>query len=388
MPGEKMNGKNAPLQIYGKNGEFEIYKNMIMVKIEASVSKGWLHKHGGFNFSEQYYIDPVYRWEQDKKINQYVREKFPRYAIYNMEANLVQAKHVTEKQVLVGAIQPNMILASLLGARFSFFEDKDADVLGKPLENLSDPKELASPDSILSHPLIRDLERQMQEIRKSRPDLQVIPPFFWDNSGRATIHGIITTSLKLTGDNIMVMMMSDPDLTHAIHQWIVDAYVILIKHFASIGNLPITSVHVGECAGTMVSPELFEEFIVPYISQLGNKLGAVRLHSCGISDHLIPGMAHVSNLKIIDTGSGTSIGRIRDIMGPDFEINIAPPMELFLEGVPQAEIIHWLDTSLSENKRGPIQIAYHMEPDYDIRNCLVIHDELEKRGLITNQRLY
>ena len=107
----------------------------------------------------------------------------------------------------------------------------------------------------------------MQVIRETRPDLRVIPPFFWDESGRATIHGIITTSLKLTGDNIMVMMMSDPDLTHAIHQWIADAYVILIKHFAALGNLALTSVHVGECSGTMISPELFEEFIVPYISQ-------------------------------------------------------------------------------------------------------------------------
>jgi hypothetical protein len=359
-----------------------------MVNIEASVSKGWLHKHGGFSFTEEYYIDPVYRWGQDRKINLYIKEKFPRFAIYNMEANLVQAKYVKENHVLVGAIQPNMILASLLGAKFSFFEDKDADVMGKPLEFISDSKELPSPATILSHPLIKDLEKQMQQIRKTRPDLKVIPPFFWDESGRATIHGIITTSLKLTGDNIMVLMMSDPELTHAIHQWIVDAYVILINHFASLGGLTIFSVHVGECAGTMISPELYEEFIVPYISQLGSRLGGVRLHSCGISDHLIIAMSHVTNLRIIDTGSGTSVGRIREIMGRDFEIHIAPPMELFLLGVPQKEILDWLDHTLSENQGGPLQIAYHVEPDYDIRNCLIIHEELEKKGLIINKRLY
>jgi hypothetical protein len=359
-----------------------------MIKVEASVSKGWLHKHGGFNFNEQYYIDPIYRWEQDKKINQYVSREFPRLAIYNMEANLVQARYVRANHVLVGAIQPNMILASLLGARFSFFEDKDADVMGRPLENILNSKELPAPDSILSHPLIRDLEKQMQIIRETRPDLRVIPPFFWDESGRATIHGIITTSLKLTGDNIMLMMMSDAELTHAIHQWIVDAFVILIKHFAGLGNLAISSVHVGECAGTMISPELYEDFIVPYVSQLGNRLGSVRLHSCGISDHLINPISHIKNLKIIDTGSGTSIGRIREIMGQDFEINIAPPMELLMQGVPLKEIVDWLDKTLSENQGGPLQIAYHVEPDYDIRNCLVIHKELESRGLITNERLY
>jgi hypothetical protein len=359
-----------------------------MIKIEASVSKGWLHKYGGFNFTDQYYLDPIYRWEQDNKINKFVREKFPRFAIYNMEANLVQAKYVRDNQVLVGAIQPNMILATLLGAKFSFFEDKDADVLGRPLEFISSSNELPSPDSILDHSLIKDLENQMKVIRETHPELKVIPPFFWDESGRATIHGIVTTSLKLTGDNIMIIMMSDPDLAYAIHQWIVDSYVILIRHFARLGNLPVSSVHVGECAGTMISSELYEDFIIPYISQLGNQLGAVRLHSCGISDHLFNAISHIKNLKIIDTGSGSSIGMIRELMGRDFEINIAPPMELLMEGVPQAEIIGWLDKTLLENQGGPIQIAYHMETDYDIRNCLVIHEELEKRGLITNKRLY
>jgi hypothetical protein len=359
-----------------------------MITIEASVSKGWLHKHGGFVFDNRYYLDPIYRWEQDSTIHKFVSEKFPRYAIYNMEANLLQAKHVRENQVLVGAIQPNMILATILGAKFSFYENKDADVSGKPLEFITNKEELPSASTILEHSLVKYLEEQVKLICDTRPDLKVIPPFFWDESGRATIHGIITTSLKLTGDNIMTIMMSDPELAHAIHQWIVDTYVILIHHFATLGKLPVTSVHVGECAGTMISSELYEEFIVPYISQLGSKLGAVRVHSCGISDHLIDVISHIKNLKIIDTGSGTSIGKIRELMGLDFDINIAPPMELLMDGVPRTEILGWLDKILAENQGGPIQIAYHIEPDYEISNCLIMHEELEKRGLITNKRLY
>ena len=138
----------------------------------------------------------------------------------------------------------------------------------------------------------------------------------------------------------------------------------------------------------MISSELYEDFVVPYISQFGDKLGPVRLHSCGISDHLIDAISHIRNLKIIDTGSGTSVGKIRQLMGPDFIIHIAPPMELMMEGVPQSEILGWLDRTLAENEGGPLQIAYHIEPDYEIRNCLAMHEELEKRGLIANKRLY
>jgi len=180
----------------------------------------------------------------------------------------------------------------------------------------------------------------------------------------------------------------DPDLAHAIHKWIVDAYVILVHHFAAAGKLPVTSVHVGECAGTMISAELYDDFVVPYISQLGDNLGPVRLHSCGISDHLINAISHIRNLRIIDTGSGTSIAKIRKLMGQDFVIHIAPPMEMMMGGVPRSEIMRWLDSTLTENLGGPLQIAYHIEPDYEIANCLAMHEELEKRGLITNSRLY
>jgi hypothetical protein len=359
-----------------------------MIKIQASVSKGWLNKHGGFIFPSQYYLDPIFRLEQDKKINQFIREQFPDLSIYNMEDNLVQAEYVKDNQVLVGAIQPNMILAALLGARFTFFEDKDADVHGKPLEDISGIQDLPSLELILKSSLVRDLENQIEVIRRNHPELRVIPPFFWDESGRATIHGIITTSLKLTGDNIMVIMMTNHDLAHAIHQWIVDAYVILIRHFADIGNLEVSSVHVGECSGTMISSQLYEDYVVPYISQLGDKLGAIRLHSCGNSDHLITPVSHIRNLKIIDTGSETSIRKIRNRMGKWFEINVFPPFNILLEGVPSSEAVRWLDNTLSENQDGPLKIAYHLEADYDISNVLVLHRELERRGLIIPGRLY
>jgi len=359
-----------------------------MISIEASVSKGWLHQSAGFLFDNKYYFDPVYRLEQDSLIHEFVKEKFPYYPIYNMEANLMQAKHMRKNHVLVGAIQPNMILAAILGAEFSFFEDKDSDVTGKPLEMLSKKEDLPEIAGILNHPLVQDLDNQIKQIVETRPNLRVIPPFFWDESGRATIHGIITTSLKLTGDNIMITMLTDPELAHAIHRWIADAYIVLVKHFSASANLPVTSVHVGECSGPMISAELFDEFIVPYVNQLSKELGSIRLHTCGFSDHVIEPISHIENLGIIDIGSDTSLRLIRSLKGRDFTIHVAPPMEHMMKGVPRSRILDWLNKTLEDNDNGPMQIAYHLEPDYEIDNCLAIHDELEKKGLVFNKRLF
>ena len=355
---------------------------MTNISFQGSVSKGWLHQNGGFRFDEKYYTDPLYRRQQDSEINDFVRSVFHDYPVYNMEANLLQAAFVEENQVLVGGIQPNLILAIILGADFIAYPDKDADVSGHPLMYISSAEALPGKSQILGHPFIKNLDNQITELQKNHPGYVVIPPFFWDTSGRATIHGIITTSFKLIGDRAMMMTMIEPDLLHAVHQWVADTYMLLINHYSALGDIPVTSVHVGECSGAMISGEQYREFIVPYVSELGAAFGGIRLHSCGHSDHLLEAINSIENLKIIDTGSGTSVAKIRAIAGEEMEINLEPPVKLMLSGVPRSGMLTWLDKVLEENRGGPLKIAFHLEADYSMENCLMIYDELVSRKLI------
>lgn len=299
-----------------------------------------------------------------------------------MEANLMQAAFVNEKQLLVGGIQPNLILAIALGSDFISYPDKDADVSGNPLKNISLPGDLPPIEKILDHPFIQELDEQIVHLQRDYPELEIIPPFFWDCSGRATIHGIITTSLKLIGENAMILFMLDPELLHVVHQWITDVYMGLIDHFARLTDFPITSIHVGECSGTMISGEQYGEFVTPYVSQLGKKFGKVRLHSCGRSEHLLDAISLIEGLSVIDTGSNTSIARIREKMGTDFEINVEPPLQFILKNAPEKDLYAWLQQALIENKGGPLKLAMHIEPDYSEERCLMVYDELVRKKLI------
>jgi len=354
-----------------------------MIAFQASVSKGWLHDKGSFVFDKKYYKNPIYRQLQDRKMNGFVSREFPDYPLYNMEANLMQAGHTNDNQVLVGGIQPNLILAIVLGSEFVVYPDKDSDVSGNPMKDIASGKNLPGMEQILDHPFIQELDAQILQLKSAHPELEIIPPFFWDSSGRATIHGIITTSFKLVGDDAMIMMIMDPDLLHLIHQWITDVYILLINHFAELADMPITSVHVGECSGTMISNEQYAEFITPYVSQLGKAFGNIRLHSCGSTDHILDAISQIENLAVIDTGSNTSVAKIREMKGPGFEINLEPPVQLMLKDSPKSEILGWLDQVLDENKGGPLKFAFHLESGYAIENCLAIYDELKERNLIS-----
>ena len=143
-------------------------------------------------------------------------------------------------------------------------------------------KRLAFPGiEVLELSFLKELKNQYENARDNYPDCTIIPPFFWDTSGRATIHGIVTTSMKFIGSDIFSKMMMEPELVKGIHKWITDVYIAVIRHFSKLGDLPVTSVHVGECSGTMLDEYTYREFVTPYISQLGKEFGAIRLHSCG-----------------------------------------------------------------------------------------------------------
>jgi len=357
-----------------------------MISIQTSVSKGWLHNEGGFSFDERYYLDPLNRWRQDRAIDSFLAERFPDHAFYNMESNLVQLEYYQPDQVLVGGIQPNLIVAVCLGAEPAYYPDKDSDILELPLRNLDSVDDLPLPETLLQHPFVKQFDEQIAALRQERPDLTVIPPFFWDSSGRATIHGFITTSQKFYGENIFIDIYQNPEFVQAFHGWITDAYITFIRHYSELGNLPVTSVHIGECSGTMIGDKHYEEFIVPFVNKIGETLGSIRLHSCGLSDHLLDPISKIENLEVLDTGSNTSLAAIREHFGHKLQIDLAPPVEILLESANKAEVTVWLDNVLAENGGGPLTIGYHLEPGYSLENCLAIHDELHQMGLIKKGR--
>jgi hypothetical protein len=358
-----------------------------MISVQASVSKGWLSKKGGFEFNAKYYLDPIYRMDVDMQCHKFIKARFPSYPIYNMEDNLVQAEFVVPDMILVGAIQPNMIIAAALGAEFVFDNTKDSDVKGLPLKDLKSADELPAPESLLKLSFIKDLENQYLTAKQNYPNKRVIPSFFWDTSGRATIHGIITTSMKFIGEEIFIKMMAEPDLVHSIHKWIADVYVTVVRHFAKLGDIKITSIHVGECSGTLLDKHLYREFVTPYISLLGKEFGSVRLHSCGNADNVMPAICEVENLSIIDTGSDTSIAAIRKNKGKEFEINVAPPVEILLSK-DEVGIVNWLNKTIEDNAGGNLKIVYHMEADYNEESCIYISEFLSENGLAAKDRLY
>ncbi|MEJ2701946.1 MAG: uroporphyrinogen decarboxylase family protein [Sedimentisphaerales bacterium] len=349
-----------------------------MIAISGTLSKGWMAKALGIRFDREYYFDPKRRYAIDCQCNEYATEQFPGMRLFYSESNLGQIDYWDKSQIQIGGIQPNMILGMLLGADFVPQDTCDADVspgclIGK---NLSD---LPAPESLLDHELIKLFDEQSRTVQNdSQGQLRAIPPFFWDASGRATIHGLITTAQKLLGEDIFMDMIAQPQRCLDIIGWIGEAFTVLCRHFSQIADLPITGVHVGECSACMVSPELIEQFVVPATSKIGEQLGPIRLHSCGPSTNHLRAFSRIENLHSLDLGGDTSIKEAREIFGKEMPLSVSPlPKDMSAEN-PDS-ILQWAKRIIEENDGGDLEFLYHLEADYNIDTIRALTDLIEGR---------
>jgi len=334
-----------------------------MIGMAGTLSKAWMYQAFGVTFDRDYYFDPARRHAVDCLCNDYAAETFPGMNLFYSESNLGRRQYWDKAQVQIGGIQPNMILGMLLGAEFLPADDRDADIAPGCLAGVS-PDDLPAPETLLHHDLVRLFDDQIARIR-NEGRLRPIPPFFWDASGRATIHGVLTTAQKFYGESVFLDLMTEPRTCMRILAWIADAYIVLCRHFSQETDLPITDVHIGECSACMVSPALMGEFVVPVTSRIAEALGPVRFHSCGSSTHLLEAVAGIDHLQSMDFGGETSIRKARELFGWEMWISIAPlPRDMSAES--PGPILDWAGRIIEENAGGNLAFVYHLEPAYNV----------------------
>lgn len=342
-----------------------------MITIAGSLSKGWLAKKLNVAFDRDYYFKLDRRHEIDLQCNEYARSDLADLNIFYTESNLGQFEYFSDNQILVGGIQPNMILGMLIGAEFIPNDSMDADISATPLKDI-DTEQLPNPQNLLDRELVKQFDEQIEQVRSGKK-LRAIPPFFWDASGRATLHGILTTAQKFLGEDVFINLMTEPRRVVEVMDWITESFIVLVKHFSHVGDIPVTSVHIGECSGCMVSQEMFEQYVVPNASRIAEALGSLRFHSCGASTHLLESMKKISNLASLDLGGDTSVAKVREIFGKDFPVEIAP-MPADFSADSSEPILNWARQVIEENDGGPQRIIYHLEPDYKLENVRALSD--------------
>ena len=136
-----------------------------MVRIAGSVSKGWLAKELGVAFDRSYYFDPSRRHAIDRQCHDYVQQKLGDLGLFHTESNLGRREYHASNQVLVGGIQPNMIVGMLVGA--SSGRPTTRMRTSPEMPRRGRPGPIARPADAFGPALVEQFDEQIRALRRT-----------------------------------------------------------------------------------------------------------------------------------------------------------------------------------------------------------------------------
>jgi MtaA/CmuA family methyltransferase len=154
------------------------------------------------------------------------------------------------------------------------------------------------------------------------------------------IEGPMAESADLRGINtIMMDFFTDPAFVRDMFEFSVEMGLRFGKAQVDAG---VDIIGLGDAAASLIGPELYREFVLPYekrlidgLHEMGTK---VRLHICGNTSQMLDDIGTLG-ADFVDLDSQAPIAQARAAMGPDqvFTGNI-DPVAVLRNGTP--ELIH------------------------------------------------
>ncbi len=273
------------------------------------------HRFFGMDYGEAFHCDPMYRASELERLQ---RELFERYHRYTA---VVPATGFRENRTLppVG-IQPLDFLNAALGGRMVYTAEESVWTPDRPLEHvetLADVRALPELDWP-NVPIFRDYCEQYETLQRHFPGFR--PGGFQNiefqrGPDRATlvIHSPYTTVFRLLGERIFEFMMLEEEIAEALFDYVWRQYWTMFEAACHRFQWIPDGIHLGDCAATMLSPDLFARFSVPRYRALAEQSRRIRLHSCGPSAHLIELFAQIPYMDAMQIGMGSNYRRLREL---------------------------------------------------------------------------
>lgn len=132
--------------------------------------------------------------------------------------------------------------------------------------------------------------------------------------GLTDMNSPLSTAAQICGyENLFIWMYDEPDAVHELMEKVCEAFgqwVMVQKEHAgdairSSNGLqgvwsPDIGIWVSDDDLVSLSPDLYEEFVVPHYSRLFGRFGGASLHYCGKADHQLDPISKIDHVKAIN----------------------------------------------------------------------------------------
>ncbi|OHB71245.1 MAG: hypothetical protein A2V70_15180 [Planctomycetes bacterium RBG_13_63_9] len=190
------------------------------------------------------------------------------------------------------------------------------------------------------------------------------------------IEGPCAEAADLRGINtLMLDFFDDPPFVRDLFDFILEMEMRFAKAQIDAG---IDVMGLGDAAASLVGPQIYEQFVLPYERKMVDALHAmgakVRLHICGNIGRILPGIASLG-CDLVDVDYMVPLSRAREEMGPSQVLagNIDPVATL-RNGTPESVTAAISECHRQAGPRYVVAAGCEVPRDTPEENLLALRD--------------
>jgi len=275
------------------------------MRAEPGFNPSWFHKYCGIDFSERWHSDVEYRLESYNKMADEVRKRFPGKNIGGINDD--------EPADLITGLYGCAVVPALFQGSITYFPDKWPQ---PNAEHLTDTQadNLKVPD-FDNNPLWNDIFSQIDKIQKLTGKAR----------GFLNWQGVINIAFRLRGQQIFIDLFDNPARANHMFEVISDTLIEGIKRLLARQKQANTNYRfatISNCVVNMISPQQYEQFLLPYDLKIREQFEVFGIHNCAwIVDPYMDAYTNVPDLGYLDMGITSDLKRAKKLF-PDTRRNI------------------------------------------------------------------
>ncbi len=281
----------------------------------------WWHKAMGIIFDWDFFFDSRLRIECEQEMTRYLYERFGDVGLGEKDPAVIPALGSAH-------LSAGFFMSALLGCDVRFSGSGAPSVVCANMDEDAIDKLMVVDVAASSHPMAKAL-RKLAEDLKSR---------FGYVTGDINLGGIQNLALDLRGNTLFLDYFDRREETHLFLKKIAASIEMLLLYISSLSkslsisvnpavrhfNTPITLI--SNCSISMVSPDIYDKFILPYDKVLASRFSPFGIHHCGPRlEEYIKLYEQCGEVVFYDVGDNSDVAKCR-LAAPDkfFNLRLSP----------------------------------------------------------------
>ncbi|NQU54755.1 MAG: hypothetical protein HQ522_19710 [Bacteroidetes bacterium] len=333
---------------------------------EIGFTPNWYHKAINIDFGEKWHTNPAYRKQAVLEMRNEIDSRFPDNKIGRISDDKNDLDILTG---LYGACS----IAAIYDVPFRY--EKDQWPTSEHFSIPEDQMQNLLPPDLTTNSFYQSIIKQVDWIAENQGKVH----------GFMNWQGVLNNAQRIRGQELFMDMLINPEgtknLLNSVCKTMIDAAKTLQDKQKQSG-INYSFFTVSNCLVNMLSPELYQEFILPFDKQIADSFKTIGIHNCAWNANpYLEDYASVPKVGYIDMGIESDLDKARTLFPKTRRSLMYTPMDLANKSFNEIRN----DLELIAQNYGPCDIVIadieHGTPDKKIMDAINICEEISNKYL-------